>query len=172
MGDLEAVRGRIDSWTLPDDGFDAIAGGLGRTYGRARDRMADAADRGTAEAFHEWRKRVKYHRHHVQLLQGCWKTPMKARREELHALSDVLGDDHDLAELRTRLHEDPDRFGGARLVDGFTALLDRRRDQLQLDARRLGARLFVEPADDLVGRVHRFWDVWVEEPDQEHAGAT
>ncbi len=163
--DLEAIRERIDDWSLSDEGFDALAGGLAKTYGRARGRMADAYQQRTTAAFHEWRKRVKYHRYHVQLLQDCWTPVLKARRHELHHLSDRLGDDHDLGVLRVHLHAEPDRFGDARLVGEFTALLDRRRAQLQHDAWGLGARLFVEPADDFVGRVRRYWDIWTEEHD-------
>jgi CHAD domain-containing protein len=158
--DLQAARERIGDWSVPDERFDALAGGLAKTYGRARDRMAEAYGERTTAAFHEWRKRVKYHRYHVRLLQDCWKPMMQARRDQMHELSDLLGDDHDLGELRAHLHEDPDRFGGAGLVGEFTALLDRRRARLQLDARGLGERLFVASADDYVGRVRRYWDIW------------
>ncbi len=165
--DLQAARERIADWSVSDDGFDALAGGLAKTYGRARDRMADAYDQRTTAAFHEWRKRVKYDRYHVRLLQDCWKGTMKARRDEMHDLSDLVGDDHDLAELRARLHEDPDDFGDAEVVEEFTALLDRRRAQLQFDAEGLGERLFVEPADDFVRRVRRYWEIWTRERDDE-----
>jgi hypothetical protein len=158
--DLRSARERIVDWSLPDDRFDALAGGLAKTYGRARDRMVDAYDERTTAAFHEWRKRVKYHRYHVRLLQGCWKPMMKVRRDEIHELSDLLGEDHDLGELRAHLHADPAGFGDAGLIGGFTALLDRRRAQLQLDARGLGERLFVESADDFVRRARLYWDVW------------
>jgi CHAD domain-containing protein len=161
--DLEAARERIVDWSVPDDRFDALAGGLAKTYGRARDRLADAYDERTTAAFHEWRKRVKYHRYHVRLLQDCWKPMMKARQDQMHDLSDLLGDDHDLGELRAHLHEDPDRFGDAGLVGEFTALLDRRRARLQHDAQGLGERLFVESADHFVGRVRRYWDIWTGE---------
>jgi CHAD domain-containing protein len=160
---LEAARERIADWSVPDDGSDALAGGLAKTYGRARDRMADAYHERTMAAFHEWRKRVKYHRYHVRLLQDCWKPLMKARRDEMHQLSDHLGDDHDLGELRTHLHEDPACVGHARLVGEFTALLDRRRAQLQLAARGLGERLFAESADDFVRRTRVYWDIWSQE---------
>lgn len=85
---------------------------------------------------------------------------MKARRDELHRLSDLLGDDHDLAALWARLHQDPDRFGDPQPLGEFMALLDRARARLQFDAWGLGARLFAEPADGLVARVGRYWDIW------------
>jgi CHAD domain-containing protein len=167
--DLQAARERIGDWSLPDERFDALAGGLTKTYGRARDRMADAYEVRTTAAFHDWRKRVKYHRYHVRLLQDCWRPMMKARQDELHELSDLLGDDHDLGELRAHLHEEPDRFGDAGLVGEFTALLDRRRAQLQLAARGLGERLFVASADDFAGRVGRYWDIWTADPGEDEA---
>ena len=36
---MEAVCVRAAKWKLHDDGFDALAGGLGKTCGRARKRV-------------------------------------------------------------------------------------------------------------------------------------
>jgi CHAD domain-containing protein len=158
--DLEAARGRIATWELPGDGFAMLAGGLERTYRRSRNRRRDAYAEGTTEAFHEWRKRVKYHRYQVRLLQDAWPAELKARRQELHALGELLGDDHDLAVLRARLHAEPEEYGGTDLVAAFTGLLDRRRATLQVRADHLGARLFAEKPAAFVDRVGTYWEAW------------
>lgn len=158
--DLEAARDRIDGWDLDADGFAAIAGGLAKTYGRAVDRMADAYDDRTTEAFHEWRKRTKYHRYHVRLLQDLWTPVMRTRRRALHDLTDLQGDDHDLAELRETLRAEPDRYGGEELVAACVGLGDRKRAQLQHAARDLGARCFVEDADAFTARIGGYWEAW------------
>jgi CHAD domain-containing protein len=159
-GDLEAARGRIATWELPGDGFDVLAGGLERTYRRSRNRHRDAYAAGTTEAFHEWRKRVKYHRYQVRLLQDAWPAVLKSRRQELHTLGEFLGDDHDLAVLRARLHAEPDEHGGTDLVAAFTGLLDRRRATLQVRADHLGARLFAEKPGAFVERIGSYWAAW------------
>jgi CHAD domain-containing protein len=157
--DLETALERIEAWEVDGEGFDVVAGGLAKTYGRARARMEDAYDEPSSEAFHEWRKRVKYHRYQVRLLQDAWPKVMKARRKQLHELSDLLGDDHDLAVLRDDLVADPDRYGGEDAVATVYALLDRRRAELQAHARSLGMRCFAEPADHFVDRVEAYWQV-------------
>jgi hypothetical protein len=62
------AKARMGDWHIGGDGFDAIAGGLGKTYKRGRIALAEAAERPTAESIHEWRKRVKYHCYHARLL--------------------------------------------------------------------------------------------------------
>jgi CHAD domain-containing protein len=162
--ELEELRSRIDRWDVHGDGFDVLAGGLAKTYGRCRDRLADAAADPTTASLHEWRKRVKYHRYHLKLVHEAWPQVLGAHRQQLHELSDLLGDDHDLALLRTTLHADPQRFGGAAVVATCTAILDRRRAQLQADAHTLGHRCFAEPTDAFVGRVRCYWAVAASAP--------
>jgi CHAD domain-containing protein len=156
-GDLEAALERLETWEIEGEGFDVVAGGLAKTYDRASERMEAAYDQRTSEAFHEWRKRVKYHRYHVRLLQDVWPTVMKARRKQLHELSDLLGDDHDLAVLRQELLAEPERYGGEDEVATVCALLDRRRAELQADAHVLGRRCFAESTDRFVDRIDAYW---------------
>jgi CHAD domain-containing protein len=159
------VRARIPSWSLDAEGFDALAGGLGKTYGRARRRMDDAAEEPTSERWHEWRKRVKYHRYHVALLQEVWPAVLAARREEVHRLTDLLGDDHDLAVLREDAVEDlTGRLDDATLR-AFLALVDRRRAELQSEALPLGRRLFAEEPDGFVARTRQLYDAALAEPE-------
>lgn len=157
--DLAAAHDRVTGWEVDGEGFEVVQGGLARTYGRARDRMDDAYEEATSEAFHLWRKRVKYHRYHVRLLQDLWPGMLRARRQQLHELTDLLGDDHDLAVLRHDLVAEPDRYGGVEPVATLSALLDRRRAELQAAAEPLGRRCFAEPPDAFVARLRTYWDV-------------
>ena len=159
QADLADARERIAGWEVDGEGFEVVQGGLTRTYGRARDRLDDAYEEASSEAFHLWRKRVKYHRYHVRLLQDLWPGMLRARRRELHELTDLLGDDHDLAVLRHDLVADPDRYGGVEPVATVCALLDRRRAELQAAAEPLGRRCFAEPPHAFVDRLGAYWDV-------------
>lgn len=154
---LVETQAAVDGWTLDDDGFDAVAGGLRKTYGRARDRMKDAYDDETVEAFHEWRKRCKYHRYHVRLLQDLWPNPLRALREELHDLTDWLGDAHDRAELADGVDALFARDEQVEARRALRAFLDQERRELRRRSRPLGDKLFAQGADELVGRFGVIW---------------
>jgi CHAD domain-containing protein len=157
---IGAVRQRVDTWRIKDDGYGAVAGGLKRSYRRGRQALRRAYEEGSAKAFHEWRKRAKYHRYHTRLLRGIWPEMMETRRDAAHALGDVLGDDHDLVVLGRTLLEDPEAFGGSRDLQVVTGLIDRRRAQLQAQARPLGERLFAEKPSRLRARYASYWRTW------------
>lgn len=156
--DLSAARERVGAWQLEGDGFDVLADGLAKTYGRARSGLRDADADASSAAFHEWRKRAKYHRYHLRLLQDAWPPVLRAHRRQAHELTDLLGEDHDLAVLRLDLRATPERFGEERLVAALCGLLDRRRAELQAAARGAGRRCFAEDPDRLVARLRIYWE--------------
>jgi CHAD domain-containing protein len=129
--------------------------------GVSTDRDASVAvgtyDDATSAAFHQWRKRAKYHRYHLRLLQDAWPPVVRAHRRQANELTDLLGDDHDLAVLRQDLLAEPERFGGARLVAALCGLLDRRRAELQAAAHGVGQRCFAEDPEHLVARLQTYW---------------
>jgi len=156
--DLVAAGERVGDWRLEGDGFDVLEGGLAKTYGRARARRDDAYSDATSAAFHLWRKRAKYHRYHLRLLQDAWTPVVKAHRRQAHELTDLLGDDHDLAVLRQDLLGQPERFGGERSVAAVCGLLDRRRAELQSAARVVGQRCFAEEPKRFASRLRSYWE--------------
>lgn len=156
---LATARWNVDGWELPDgDGVDVLRAGYERTYRRARASWEDATGEPTSERWHEWRKRVKYNRCHVNLIQQAWQPVLEQREEQLHDLTDLLGDDHDLAELRSALVDravielDEDE------LTGYVALLDARRTRLQHATLPLAARCYGQPTDDHVAMVVAWWE--------------
>ena len=105
-----AVRDRLPSWPLDDLGFDDLAPGFRRAYRRGRKAMRALDHAPSDEGFHEWRKRVKDHRYHLELLRDLWPAQMKARRGEVKALGELLGDEHDLTVLRATLSAERQPF--------------------------------------------------------------
>jgi CHAD domain-containing protein len=160
---LAEGRAALEELSLRRDGFGAVGAGLARTYARARRGLRRVCREPRPEFFHEWRKRAKYHRYHVRLLRGLWPEGLACRRQELHVLTDYLGDEHDLTVLRGVL------VGEGALQDlGATAqfalaLIDRRRVQLQAAAVGRGRRLHADKKKALVGRVRAYWKVWADE---------
>ena len=167
--EMQDALDHLESWKFKAGGFKAVAGGLEKTYRRGRKAMAAAYEEPTSERFHEWRKRVKYHWYHTRLLQPVWEPLMGKRRKALSELSDLLGDDHDLAVFRDTVTTEPRGFGSERDVQVFLGLIDRRRAELQAQARPLGERLYAEPPEALRKRVRHYWKVWKSEADLQPA---
>jgi CHAD domain-containing protein len=152
---LRSVRGRVDSWSLRRGGWKALAPGLERSYRRGRRAFARVCDAPTVEDLHEWRKRTKDVWYHLRLLTPLSPCIVGGYADEAHALSDLLGDDHDLAVLSEAL-----RSGGGSLavdLDQVFQLIDHRRQQLQAEALAVGARLYAEKPAALVGRLRCYW---------------
>src|SRR6056297_3672696 len=161
LGDLPRALERIECWTLDSRGTDALEVGLAKTYQRARKAMAAAMDDGTARDFHEWRKRVKYHRYHLKLLTPVWPKVIRARYKETKLLSDLLGDDHDLAVLRATLEEEGG--GDAQERAALTALSHRRSAELRARSWSRGRRLFVEKPKRYAARMRALIEIRNEE---------
>ncbi|HZO09472.1 MAG TPA: CHAD domain-containing protein [Myxococcota bacterium] len=149
---LNEARKRVDDWPLAHEGFEAVADGLERTYRRGRRAFRAAVDDPSAEALHEWRKRVKDLWYEHTLLRELWPPVMSAAGDEAHELSDRLGDDHDLVVLAAwvRGHLDPD--------PDFADAVIRRREQLQREAFALGERLYAEKPSAYVRRIEGLWN--------------
>ena len=138
-------------------GFAAIGPGLRRTYRDARRAFAAARAEPAPERFHEWRKRVKDDWYHTRLLEPVWPAAMKARRKALKALSDLLGDDHDLVVLQDLLAsgemDGPD-------ADLAADLAGQRRAELQATAYGWGSRLYADKPGPYRRRLKRWWRAW------------
>lgn len=156
---MREARQRVDDWPL-GGGFGVLEQGFKKTYRRGRKAMALAYAEPSTAQFHEWRKRVKYHCYHVQILRDVWKPVMTGVYDEVKVLSDLLGDDHNLAVFRQTLLDDPGGFGGKRDLQALIGLIDRRRAQLQAQARPLGERVYAEQPKRLGQRLRNYWDVW------------
>lgn len=152
---LRMARERIADWRIDGEGFDVLAPGLRRTYERGRLAMRDAYQSPNAEAFHEWRKRVKYHWYHLRLLTPLWAEVLAPWADQVHALSTLLGEDHDLAELALALR-DRERFAEPE-VGKTLALIAERRQGVEAQARILGQKVYAEKPKRMMQRLEGLW---------------
>ncbi|CAN5528700.1 CHAD domain-containing protein [soil metagenome] len=157
----------IDEWELDGDGAPAIVGGLVKTYARGYSEFEEALDSTTSEAFHEWRKRVKYHWYHMRILRDVWPPVVRARRDELDRLSDILGDEHDLAVMQELIAPDPCAFAGYRTIQALFGLIERRRVELQHRTKVLGERVYAEDPAHFESRFKTYLEVWNRESQQD-----
>lgn len=154
---IQTARGRLDDLPIENKDFSAFYDGLKRVYKRGRKRLADAYNQPKAENFHEWRKRVKYLWYHTRILRPAWPDPFKTLADEIHDLSDYLGDEHDLTELRETIIEEGELCDDEKTRLALIALIDRRREAFRADARPLGEKIYVEKPKDFVNRVEEYW---------------
>lgn len=138
---LQEAITRVQDWNLKGVDSCSLLRGFKKTYTRGCRAMNKAYKCGSAEQFHEWRKRTKYHWYHIRLLQEMWPQVMKAYSGTLHRLSNLLGDDHDLAVLSRELLNAPSEFGDPLDIEAFVGLAEQRRQELQVAALPLGKLL-------------------------------
>jgi hypothetical protein len=120
---------------------------MSRTYGDGRAAMRAARKDPSTEALHDWRKRVKDLWYEERLITAAWPPLLEASSSELKVLSELLGDDHDLAVLAEHLPELPPG------LEDLPEIIDARRGELQDEAFRLGARIYAEAPKAYTARV-------------------
>jgi CHAD domain-containing protein len=147
QGALEAARRRVGGWPLPDDGGLAmLEPGFERIYRRGRRALKAARKDPDTEPLHELRKRAKDLWHAAQVLRPAAPKAMKQLARRAHALSDVVGDDHDLAVLRAAARERHATLGPGELAL-LERLIARRRARLRRRALAQGRRVYTrQPA--------------------------
>ena len=154
--ELVSAREAIRDWTPDISRFQPLCEGLTRTYGQGRKAMKAAEKSRDEASFHAWRKEVKYHRHHCELLSDVWRVLMEARAREAHRLADLLGEEHDLAMLVKALNEPDVAVQDQERTWLVLDMIDARRSTLQHEALLLGKRLFAEKPEVLAHRIRRY----------------
>jgi CHAD domain-containing protein len=157
---VREARDRLGDWTDVPKKWPAIGDGLKQVYEKARTAFAGATANPTVENLHEWRKQAKYLRYHLEILRPLWPEVMEKLADQADHLSELLGDDHDLAVLQQMLTDDPQRFGGEATLELLSALIDQRRAELQSEAELLGQRLFQDRPKEFVRRLKGYWKTW------------
>jgi CHAD domain-containing protein len=162
---LRAAELRVEAWPLDEADWETVIAGIGRAYSRGHDAFAIARATPEPELLHAWRKRAKDLWYHQRLLAPAWTEVLGAQAEEAHALTELLGDDHDLAVLAARLSDDTARFPPAVEADraALLALVEHRSHELRAAATQLGDRIYAESPKAFTRRLARYVHIAVEE---------
>lgn len=128
----------VDSWTIKGSGIDALEANLAKSLKDGTKALARTVKKPSTERMHELRKRVKDHWYHMRLLRTVWPGPMGARADELSRLSDILGDEHDLAVFDQAV----DSLATGDVADELRSFIARRRLELQTAGLSLAARVY------------------------------
>jgi CHAD domain len=155
----EFVR-RSERWRIEQARGSVIRAGIERTYSRGRRALELARTERSTVRLHEVRKRAQYLWHQLKLLEPLAPRSIGKRSREAHRVSELLGEDHDLALLarkaraRTRspridrsspaahMHGRPVRLSAARERDAFLQAIEARREVLEQRAFDVAERLY------------------------------
>ena len=145
------------------EGWDALGPGLARSHRRGRAAFAALPAEPSAEALHEWRKRVKDLWYQQRLLRRLWPEAQRPVIEAADQLADVLGQEHDLAllvDVLAAVDEVVAPEVGVEPADRdlVVAVADARRADLQAVARELGIRLFADHEGAWERRHAAWWE--------------
>ncbi len=93
----------------------------------------------------------------MQLLTPCWPSELSARADAARSLSQLLGDDHDVAMLMHLVSTPTMTFGSPEETTAFMKRCRKRHKAIRKEARIKGERLFVEKARPFAARIHAYW---------------
>lgn len=158
--ELEDACHGIENWELAAKEFEAVGPGLEEYHRRGCKALVKARRKPDDTRFHEWRKRVKDHWYHVRLLRNTWPALMKTYAGEMKRLSDLLGDDHDLAVFRLTLDEVTDDTLSAASRNALLDCIAQRQQNLRDEAVRLGRRVYADKPKSIRQRIGVGWRVW------------
>ena len=161
---LYHARSRLAELPLREGDLALLLPGLQRVYGGGKRLMqrAYAAESPAHDLFHEWRKRVKYLWHALQILTPVWPPLLGEMIRELRNISQCLGDAHDLVVLSQVVSGEDYYFYTAPGVGLLRELAARRANELESAAGPIGQRLFAESAPAFTARMGAYVTVWQE----------
>lgn len=136
-----------------ETGFAMVREGLEETYRRGRKAFRTAYDHATDEHVHEWRKTVQQHWRQMAALEVSWPDTMKARAGMARRLSQLLGDDHDLAVLIAFASGHLD----TKTARGLIASARAAQARIRVEAQPLGSQLYYEKPKALGARIAHYW---------------
>ena len=136
-------------------GFAALEGGLEKSYRQARKATKYAYDEPTDENFHNLRKAVQWHWRQMSLLARAWPDEFAVRGSAARELSQLLGDDHDLAMLIGAASTAADM--SVEQKEAAVALCQRQQQVLRATAEFRAKRLFAETPQAFIKRVSAYW---------------
>ena len=89
----------------------------------------------------------------------AWEPVLRPLADEAHDLSDILGDHHDLGELRTAIESGETQLS-APVCEGLTSATYARQAELHASAVSLGRRLYAEGPRRYVEWLEELWRAW------------
>ena len=155
--DMISREGRgLDTLEFKRGGFEILAEGLEQSYAKGRTAFAKACKKPSDDRVHDLRKGVQWHWRQMALISRAWSPYFEVRVAAARELSQILGDDHDLAVLVHFAKSEAAAVGSA--SGAIVKMARARQQELRDEAQPLATRLFAESPEDFVRRIACYWE--------------
>lgn len=138
---LRKVRRSTKQWSVPSIELSELPQVLRGSFRASRKAMMRAQTWRRSPDFHAWRKRVKHLWYQLRLAERL-VLGLSTQIEEFGELETVLGEEHNLAVLRTKLRRNRSLRTIRSQIDRLTAMSTALQEELRRSAFVLGARLY------------------------------
>ena len=162
ISNIESAKTRIPEWQFLNRHKKIFSKSIPRVYKRGLKAFSDAYHQQTDDAFHEWRKRVKYLLYHTQLMRPFWDYIMKPYEKAVKSLSNFLGEDHDLFLIKQALQSGMVALSEAETKQIFDIVVTEQQSKRR-DAYYLGKKVYAEHPEAFGSRIFYYFDTWKEE---------
>jgi CHAD domain-containing protein len=159
---LRSARKEILSWTDIPHGWQALGPGSREIYAAARSAAAatDSKEARDDLALHESRKRAKDLLHVLEFLRKVDPEDIGERVRVVHQLTDLLGEDHDLAVMQALLEGPLQRYLAKLELQRLSGIIAERRHVLQHRAVALSRTVYGDDDLAFAKKLHRSWNEW------------
>jgi CHAD domain-containing protein len=157
---LEEALKAVDCWAIDDFDEKQLADAVQRSYKCARDALTKARTHPSAEAFHEFRAEAKRLCFHLRIVQPVNAVVLKNLAAELGAVSQLLGQAHDLSFLGARLRDQDSKAQWQREAGKLLGMVEAVEGELQRGAAELGEHFFIERPRDFGKRIAEWLEDW------------
>ncbi|WP_439181652.1 CHAD domain-containing protein [Carboxylicivirga taeanensis] len=155
--EMSFAREELANYPLESLGPHTIKHGVSHIYNQCLDKITESQLKLDDHPLHELRKKVKYLLNQMTLIQEVWPDFFKHYSLSLKRASDLLGDDHNIAETIILINKLPD---GTVSVDDkakLTQSFQSEREQIHRELWPLLGKLFTEGASAFVKRITSYW---------------
>lgn len=150
---IESVPG----WPLQINGYSDIRSNLQRSYEQGQEDLDIVASKESPEEIHEFRKKAKYLRYQVDMLNRLWPSVMETLEKEFHRLTDFTGELNDLKNLQQAVRRMNSllRPEESKML-GY--LIENRQEYLLDQVIKLGSNLYAESPAAFGDRMGSYWE--------------
>lgn len=154
---LREQSNTLKKWTSVPNKFGVLLMGLEGTYSKARGEFNAVLAEKNTDNLHSWRKQVKYLRYQLEILENVRPPIIPLMAKQTRTLSDLLGEDHDLAVLEGLVTNECSDCCNTSEKELLIALMNQRRAELQNEAIAIGRKFFAETEKQWSRRMKNYW---------------